>query len=276
MKVAAIVHVFYSEMWPELAACIRNVGVCDLVVTYVDEDAVKAARRDFPAARFLRCENRGYDVWPFLCALKALDLSAYDLLVKLHTKRDIARDHPFAMGGTCLNGSAWRDQLLGFVKTPEAWAETRARFGDPRVGMVAGRRVVFGRKEGGKRWHDEAVRELNEKFALSARRDGLFVGGTMFAVRASLLRPFADFPFTAETFAASGGHESTTYAHLMERMLGLAVGAQGLRIEGFDGSVAWHRFRVALGRFFFDSRWSDRRRSIRVCGITVYRRRLVK
>lgn len=274
MRIAVIVHVFYPEMWPELVGCIRNVGDCDLVVTCVDEAAVAAARKDFPEARFLLCENRGYDVWPFVTALKGLDLGRYDLVVKLHTKRNIDRAHVFAMGGATLNGSAWRDRLLGFVKTPEAWARTLAAFDDPRVGMVAGRRIVFGRKESGKACYDAAIRELNEKFAISARRGNLFVGGTMFAVRASLLRLFADFPFAAETFAVSRGHESTTYAHLMERMLGLAVYGQGCRIEGFDGSVRWHRFWIAFRRFFFDSRWSERRRSIRICGITVYLKRL--
>lgn len=274
MRVAVIVHVFYPEMWPELAACIGNLGVCDLTVTYVDESAVAVARRDFPNATFVRCENRGYDVWPFVMALKTLDLDRYDLVVKLHTKRNIERAHAFAMGGTRLNGSAWRDQLLAFAKTPEAWVKTLAAFDDPKVGMVAGRSVVFGRKESGKDGYDAALHELNEKFSIPARRGGLFVGGTMFAVRAALLRPFADFPFAAEMFAVSGGHESTTYAHLMERMLGLAVGGQGFRIAGFDGSVRWHRFWIAFMRFFFDNRWSERRHSIRICGITVYLRRL--
>ena len=274
MRIAAIVHVFYSEMWPELADCIRNLGVCDLTVTYVDEAAAAQAKCDFPSARFLRSENRGYDVWPFIVALKALDLAKYDLVVKLHTKRNIARDHVFTMGGTRLNGSAWRDRLLSFVKTPLAWAATLTRFDDPHIGMVAGRQVVFGRRESGKDCYDAAIRELNEKFAIPARRGGLFVGGTMFAVRAALLRPFADYPFVVEMFAVSGGHESTTYAHLMERMLGLAVYGQGFHIEGFDGSVRWRRFWIGICRFLFENRWSERRRSIRICGITIYLRRL--
>ena len=274
MRLAVVVHVYYPEMWPELAGCIRNIGACDLTVTYVEESAVATARLDFPDATFVRCENRGYDVWPFVVALKTLDLGEYDLVVKLHTKRNISRAHAFAMGGTRLNGSAWRDRLLGFARTPDAWAKTLATFDDQQIGMVAGRRVVFGRKESGKACYDAALRELNEKFSIPACRGGLFVGGTMFAVRAALLRPFADFPFTAEMFAVSGGHESTTYAHLMERMLGLAIYGHGFCIEGFDGSVRWRRFWVAVGRFFFDNRWSERRHSIRICGITVYLKRL--
>jgi len=274
VRVAVIAHVFYPEKWAELAGCIRNVGACDLTVTYVDEAAVREARRDFPDARFVLCENRGYDVWPFVKALKSLDLSRYDVVVKLHTKRDIVKPHPFAMGGTRLNGSAWRDHLLAFVKTPEAWRATASRFADPGVGMVASRRLVYGRTESGKKWFDRAVRELREKFSLSAGRRGHFVGGTMFAARPAVLAPFAAHAFTPEMFAVSGSHEPTTYAHIMERMLGLAVGGLGYRIEGFDGSVGRWRFRQAVLRFLFDSRWSTRRRSVRICGITVYLKRL--
>lgn len=274
MRIAAVVHVFYPEMWSELAVCVRNVGACDLVVTYADEASIVEARRDFPGARFLRCENRGYDVWPFVKALKDLDLDRYDLLVKLHTKRNIDRNHPFRMGHALLNGTAWREHLLAFAKTPEAWTRTLAKFGDPKVGLVADRHLVYGRKESGKADFDAAVRELREKFGISAGRGGHFVGGTMFAVRASLLKPFAAYAFTPEMFPEGGSHESSTYAHLMERMFGLAVEGRGFRIAAFNGSVRWRRFWCAVGKFFFDSRWSERRRSIRICGITVYLRRL--
>lgn len=274
MRVAAIVHVFYPEMWPELAGCLRVIAPADLTVTYVDEAAVQEARRDFPAARFICCANRGYDVWPFVTALKAIDLTAFDLVVKLHTKRNIERPYPFVMNGARLNGSAWRDCLLAFAKTPAAWAAACARFEDPRVGLVADRRLVYGRSEGGRNWFDDAVRELKANFALSPTRRDFFVGGTMFAVRAPLLKVFADYPFTAEMFAASGSHEPTTYAHLMERMMGLAVAAQGYRLVGFNGSVFWYRLRWAVRRFLFESRWSSRRHTVRLLGVTVYRKKL--
>lgn len=274
MKTLAIVHLFYGEMWPELNACLKNIGEHDLVITYVDDAAIARVKEDVPSAKFIKTENRGYDVWPLVCALKAVDLNAYDLVVKLHSKRDIAKPHPFVMGGVKLNGSAWRDYLLNFVRTPEAWAKTRARFCDPAVGMVADRRLIYSRTEGGKSAFDDAARELKEKFALDVPRSAYFVGGTMFAVRASLLKVFRDYPFTPEMFTVSGPHEPTTYAHLMERMLGLAVCAQGYRLAGFNGSLFAWRFSYRLKRFFFDSRWSERRRSIRICGITVYRRKL--
>ena len=277
MKTLVIVHVFYPQLGPELRDCIRNVGACDVVVTYVDAAAVAAARRDFPNARFILCENRGYDIWPFLKALKSVDLAAYDLVVKLHTKRDIDLPRKAEVGYTVLNGSRWRDHLLAFVKTSEAWAKTVARFGDPAIGMVADRHVVFRRCDAKREAHggsfDAAVNALNETWGIPAKRDGRFVGGTMFAVRASILARLVSRPFSAEMFGLSGGHESETYAHVLERMFGLIVSGLGFRVEGFDGSVAVRRFWAAVGKFFFDSRRTERRRSVRICGVTVYIRR---
>jgi len=278
MRILVIVHVFYPEMWPELADCIRNVGVADLVVTYVDEDSVRQARLDFPTARFVACENRGYDVWPFLKALKTVDVLSYDIVVKLHTKRDLICPKKDVVGHTLLNGSAWRNHLLAFVRTPDAWARTLRKFDDPRVGLVADRHVIFLRRDGLKAKYcesfDAAVRELTDEWHLPARSSGRFVGGTMFAVRAQALRPFLEREFTPEMFGVSAGHDAETYAHVLERMFGLAVGAQGYRVVAFNGSVTWRRVGHVVGKFFFDSRRSDRRRSIRICGVTVYLKRL--
>ena len=278
MKVLVIVHVFYPDLWPELADCIRNIGDCDLVVTYVDEASVASARRDFPAARFVLCENRGYDVGPFLKALRASDLPAYDLVVKLHTKRDIVCPWWKVVGYARLNGSAWRDYLLAFVKTPDAWKRTRTRFRDPSVGMVADRHVILTRRDAKRGEYvetfDAAARELNVRLGIPADRHGRFAGGTMFAARAALLQPFVALPFATEAFAESRGHDVETRAHVLERMFGLAVGGQGQRVEGFDGSFRLWRIAHAIGRFIWDSRLTERRRSVRICGITVYIRRL--
>lgn len=273
MKVAAIVHVFYPEMWPELRDAIKNVSPDELVITYVDEASIREAKADFPAARFILCENRGYDVWPFVTALKAIDPSAFDIVVKLHTKRDIVKNHPFIMNGAKLNGSAWRDYLLAFVKTPETWKATLETFADPKVGLVADLHLVYGRSEGGKNWFDDAVKELKRNFNLRVPWGAWFVGGTMFAVRGKLLKVFADYPFTADMFTVSGSHAPTTYAHLMERMLGLAVEAQGYKLAAFNGSVRRRRLLMAIKRFFFDNRHSARRHTIRVFKITVYRKK---
>ena len=282
MNVTAIVHVYYPELWPELAVCIRNLGPdTRLIVTYGigNDKAVEAARRDFPRADFVACENRGYDIWPFLKALKLVDFATCDLIVKLHTKRDIDLPRKTEVGYTVLNGSRWRDRLLAFVRTPEAWARTLRRFAeDPDVGLVAARELIFTRRDAERpemaASYDRAGDFVREKLHLELPHKGGFVGGTMFAVRSSLYRPLADYPFAADMFEVSQGHDTETFAHVVERLFGLVVAAQGKRVVGFNGSRVAYRLRGAIAKFFFDSRLTKRRRSIRICGILVYRKKL--
>ena len=250
MRVLVIVHVYYPRLWPELAACVRTIGGGrDLVITYGEEEAVQRARRDFPEARFLKCENRGYDIWPFLAALQSSDLSAYDAIVKLHTKRDVVSDITFDFNHAMYNGSAWRNFLLGFVRTPEAWRKTRQLLSKPGVGMVAERHVVMRRR-------DVPVARTKESFDAAAkflgldpkavRRSGQYVAGTMFAAKPAALRPLLAKGLASEMFDPPEGHMTETFAHVMERALGLSVTAAGLRIVAFNGSLrlrrAWYGF----------------------------------
>ena len=40
MRLLAVVHVFYRELWPELLTCIRNLGEnCEVIVTHVAQSA---------------------------------------------------------------------------------------------------------------------------------------------------------------------------------------------------------------------------------------------
>ena len=256
MKTLVVVHVYYPQLWPELAACVRNVdGERDLVVTYGDEAAVQGARRDFPEARFLKCENRGYDIWPFIAALQSSDLSAYDAIVKLHTKRDVVSDIIFDFNHAVYNGPAWRNFLLGFVRTPEAWRRTRRLLAKSGVGMVAERHVVMRRR-------DVPVSRTKESFDAAAeflgldpkrvRRSGQYVAGTMFAAKPAALRPLLGKELTAELFELPTGHMTETFAHVMERALGLSVTAAGQKIVAFNGSLrlrrAWYWLCKLVGK----------------------------
>ena len=254
MKVLVVAHVFYPQLWPELADCIRNVTERkDVVITFVDEASVVEARKDFPDARFVLCENRGYDVWPFVSALRTVDLSGYDAVVKLHTKRDIVDGIRYHFNHAVFNGSAWRDFLLAFVKTPEAWRRTRALLLKRGVGMVADRHVVMRRRDvriERTRQSFDAAAEFLGLDPESVHRSGQYVAGTMFAAKPAALRPLLEKPLAAEMFDPPEGHLTETFAHIMERALGLSVSAAGLRIVAFNGPLGlrrlWYRLRDLL------------------------------
>ena len=255
MKILVVAHVLYPQLWPELADCIRNITERkDVVITFVDEASVVEARRDFPDARFVLCENRGYDVWPFIRALRATDPSSYDVIVKLHTKRDVEETRGYHFNHVRFYGSAWRNHLLAFVRTPEAWMRTLRKLSRPGVGMVADRHVVMRRND--VRW--ERTRASFDAAAgflgidpEAVRRRGQYVAGSMFAARPAALLPLLEKPLEAKMFDPSEGHLTETFAHVVERAFGLSVGLAGLRITAFNGSLGFRRalfpFRRILG-----------------------------
>ncbi len=286
MKTLVIVHVFYPDFWPELAACLRNVdGPMDLVVTYVDDSKgiSEMVRRDFPGARMLLCENRGFDIWPFLKALQAVDLSEYTTLVKLHTKRDVKRDgRPLLFNHCDFSESAWREYLLGFIRDVDAWRATRARLSLPGVGMVADRHVILRRDDtpwfGTRHTMDRAFALVEELYGFPIRKGAQFVAGTMFAAKPSVFAKLLSRGWTADDFVQSVHDNTEQTAHVLERALGVIVTAEGLRIDSPRGDLARWRVARALGDFFRSVPgflWSDEtvnsRRIVKVCGLSVYR-----
>ena len=256
MKTVVVAHVFYPEMWPELAECIRSVGgLREVVVTCVDRAVGEAALRDFPDARLLVCENRGFDVWPFLEALGGIDLSGCDAVVKLHTKRDIDLGFDCRFNGCDFNGPNWRNRLLAFCRTPDAWRRTLSALGRPGVGMVAAADLVVRRRDvprdDSKAAFDRAVSEM-ARFGGAAvdPARAQFVAGTMFAARPEPLELLLRGGFAAEMFAPSAHVkvDDMEYAHVVERLFGFAVSACGMRIEAFDRSLFWHRLRKRIAK----------------------------
>ena len=259
MKTAVIVHVFYPEMWPELAGCIRSIdGERVVTVTYSDPASVTEARRDFPEARFVECENRGFDVWPFLKALGGLCLRDFDAVVKLHTKRDIKFDFDCHFNGCDFNGPNWRNRLLAFCRTPEAWSRACRTLSRRGVGMVADADLIVRRRDvprdDSKKAFDLAFDEMARFGWRPPSRDrAQFVAGTMFAVRPEPLELLLERGFDAGMFAPSAhvNVNDMEYAHVVERLLGFAVQACGLRIEAFDRSLAWHRLKKRIRKHLF-------------------------
>ena len=286
MKTLCIVHVFYPEFWPELAACLRNIdGPIDLIVTYVDETKgiPEMVRADFPEARLVLCENRGFDIWPFLKALQSVNLPDYSILVKLHTKRDVKRDgRPLVFNHCNFAEKAWRNYLLGFVRDEEAWSATKARLAQPGVGMVADRHVIMRRDDtpwfGTRRSMDAAVEFVENMYGATVSGNVQFVAGTMFAARPMIFAKLLARGWKADDFSESVRNGTEQTAHLLERVMGVVVSAEGFRVDSPFGDLArwrlWVSVRdalVAVGRFFWSNDVVDGRRIVKVMGMSVYR-----
>lgn len=278
----AVVHVYYRHLWPELRDCLKNIDcLYDLVVTFGDETAVTEARRDRPDARFVRCENRGFDIWPFIKVMQETNLADYDIVVKLHTKRDC--DVEATITGIRMRGPQWRRCLLSFVSTRENWQKSIRTLARPSVGMVAQHQLICGRRACNAKnlvkTFDRADRELARVNGVPRCRGGSFVAGSMFAARAAALRRLHVERITCDLFPQTASHDQETYAHVWERMLGLCVKYDHLRIEPFDcgyyhmlAENAINRAFAVFVRFFFQKKiTASGHLFIKVCKIPVWR-----
>ena len=102
MKIAVHLHLYYLEQLPKILKYLKSLDgtAHDLHVTMVkhDKDAEKAISTFNPKANIIIVPNRGYDLGPFIEFLHQIDLDAYDLILKVHTKKEISQNHTWLNG----------------------------------------------------------------------------------------------------------------------------------------------------------------------------------
>lgn len=221
-RVLVIAHVFYPEIWPELAVRIERIPApYDVVVTLVEEHSAGLVDRivaQFPNVVIETLPNRGRDMWPLVHVAELGLIGDYDAVLKLHTKRSIHRR----------DGDAWRERLLdSLCPTPEGIGlilELLKR--DPEVGMVAPAGSVLGQEF----WGGNAP--LTE--ALAARsgvpvdpRAVWFPGGSMFWSRPAPLNRLRKAGLSIDDFEHEVVSLDRTTAHALERFLGALVADSG-------------------------------------------------
>ena len=282
-RVLCVVHCYYPEFVKELADCVANVAEPhDVVVTYSAPAAFDEAKARFPGAKFVECENVGFDIWPFVKVLNEIDLGSYDYVLKLHTKCDRPADAIFRMNHADFSGGRWREYLLEFVRTRERWEESLALMeSDPSVNMVAGLKCILRRED--TPWRPEqagfdTALEMAKELGINPMTPE-FVAGTMFVARSSVLARLKGV-FRASDFEEERVHTTTTRGHYIERILGFAACDGCGRISDPEGRLAaWRRRGRVMGvleviaRVFFQrKRTADGGEIVKVLKVPVYRR----
>lgn len=270
MRLLVIVHIYYEDLWPELAEALASLPrPFDLRVTCVRdaEGIFSKVHESFPQALVEQVENRGFDIGPFFHVLNAVRLEDYDAVVKLHTKRDIPPHYVMRVN---VVGSKFRELLLSFSRSQEKWNRALDTLFQKDTGMVGEGKIALNHFSDSLRKYD-GVKDALHRAGLSFR-GGFFIAGSMFIVRAHLLKPFQGC-FHLEDFEIPDRSRGDCLPHFLERALGYAVYAQGYRLQSWDGrsfalAVYWWRLR----RMFFCIHHGKHHDICRVCGIPVWYR----
>lgn len=242
-RIAAIVHLFYHDLWDEIAGHLenvrhRNVDLFVTITTEKEEDDRAAMRarilKRWPSAQVIETPNRGMDVGPFVEVVRRIHAACkeYDLILKLHSKKSLA-----ASGEA--HGAAWRrDLMAGLAGGPTDVDRILSIFEDhDEIGMIGPKGFTLEKSSkdvaAGTDVNAPNMNLLADRMELSDRRQR-FVRGTMFWARAKdLIEPIVAGDLTINDFE-EGHQPDNSRGHAMERLFACMTRSAGRRLFEFD------------------------------------------
>jgi lipopolysaccharide biosynthesis protein len=249
-RVAAVVHVHYPDLLPELVTQLAHIPVpFDLIVTNSSGSDITIDQTVLPHATrviTLPVDNHGRDILPLVAVVNSGLLDNYELVVKAHTKKSQWRSDHAELGGS---GDSWRETLLGeLLGGPDNVKAILATFAsDPSLGLLTAVGSVVGVEFWG--GDKEIVRDLLTRLGLELDEDTLtFASGSMYWVRGFLLQGLRSFMLTPDDFEPELGQVDGTTAHALERTLGILTDEAGYvtretsTIQAEEHIVSWERF----------------------------------
>ena len=232
--IAICLHLYYTEMFDEISGYIDHMGGIpyDLYITMPRENKpfLPRIRERYPDANVIITENIGFDIYPFTEFLREVDLDKYDLLFKLHTKKDIPIE--YSKNGISLSGSNWRYYMFNAILGSENRVKYIRMLADrhPHIGMFCAKEVLI-------RGLNEIAVDIDpicvEALMLECKmriRDWEYVAGSIFAIRPHLLKPLKQRNFQADEFPPYFPRDWNGLPYCIERVLGCMVSAQGYQI----------------------------------------------
>ncbi len=233
-NVAIIFHCFHEDVAHEIVQRYlqqHNADV-DIFITVgsdVTLDCLQYLERSLENIFFVREENRGRDIRPFLKALGILGELGYDYGCKIHTKKS-----PYLE-----DGAGWRDALINpLLGSRDSVRQALRIFSlEPDLGLLVppGSLRDLSVKDthnGNTAWLNVLLRRLGRTDIIDTYRI-LFPAGSMYWFRVSALAGLEQI--NQDAFELEVGQRDGTLAHAIERIVGL---------------YAWQRrYRMREGQF---------------------------
>ena len=231
INVGVLIHVFYPDLWRELAAFARNFRnrSFDIFINVVDDvwtpELHEEIRSLAPGAFVQLSNNRGHDIGGAIRLLDSVDIDRYDLFAFMHTKKS-----PHI---SIKRANDWRRALLrAFAGSPEIAEEcVDLMLSDPSVGMI-----------GAKEWRsfdmarnrDQYERVLDLFDIVGADRELDYLSGSMFLIRADVVKRLHAVLRRQEWESAVGKslefHRDGQVEHAVERAVPALVRHMGYQV----------------------------------------------
>ncbi len=223
-KILVHLHLFYEEQVEYFLEKLKNITVdYDFYVTLVSKiKSTEAKILDFKNdTNIIYVKNSGYDIYPFLKILEKINLDNYKFVMKLHTKN--FRNKVWRNKNYEFVGYEWRNYLV------DAFLSSKKQFNNvldvfkhvPAVGIVGSKELM--RSYENKRQED-MTRKVCTRLNLQYNNSTMFICGTMFIIRSSLLNILKNASFSDSDFDdVSSSSNVGTLAHSLETIFGIIV-----------------------------------------------------
>jgi lipopolysaccharide biosynthesis protein len=223
--IAAILHLYYFDLWEEISAYLINLdGEFDLYVSVPHDTPCSLVERiieKYPHTYIYRCENRGRDIAPFLHIFSLIYPLGYKYLCKIHTKQSSHRT----------DGDAWRQDLLKKLLGSKELVYQARRILDTQtdVGIVGPEGHVLPSSLYLNSNVDN-LKRLARLAGISYHQNFRFVASSMFWLSPTAFYPLTLLPIETRDFEPEQGQVDGTLAHAFERFFALLVKSKGLRV----------------------------------------------
>lgn len=275
---AVHLHLYYLDQLDGILLKLQNLRNVDydLFVTMTCENATVFAKiKEFnPNANIFICENRGYDIGPFIDFLHKINLSDYKYILKLHSKGKYSRNYTH-LNNMRFDNNQWGAVLWkALLANPQRVDQDLILLQDSKIGMLSSKYCI--NKE--ERNYKSLLSKINttlEKIGLQETNQVEFVAGSMFYAKAELFRPLLklqidDFSMTNRDI------KEGTLAHVVERVIGVVVKEQGYDMYGVnDWYPLFLCLKSAFKRFIFQRKiTANNKLLIKVLKLPVYSKKI--
>lgn len=250
-------HCFYVNQindYLHRLAKLRDLADFYLVATIAESisnpgEVTQQIRRTFPDAQIIKVQNLGYDIGPFVEALRSVDLDRYDYVLKLHTKGR-GKEFVATLKGLQVNDDVWVQMLTdALIGSREKFAKALGALAANDVGMVAAKPCIITDNVIRRQYYVNRVNDELKELGLPSVSSVSFVSGTMYMARASLLKRLTHYKLGDFGKPFSGLYDYTL-AHVLERLSGAIIKSQGYRLVGLKTST--HRIKRRIDRILYN------------------------
>ncbi|WP_162258410.1 rhamnan synthesis F family protein [Lapidilactobacillus concavus] len=219
-RILVVLHLFYPESWSEIKEYLRNLNAYnwDLIITYPQEkksslpiDEIKSFKKN---VSFCPNENRGYDIGPFIMAIKTIDLTKYDVVFKLQSK-GVSRKRIYIYHQLFFCRDWFKNLYQGILGAHEVHQTVTAIMQSNHHKLVSADNLFV---------HDPiykenmTIRQLNH-LGLVMPKNYKFVAGTCFAVDAAYLKKVQRLDVALSDFKTVPSTRGLSLAHVLERYI---------------------------------------------------------